>query len=308
MRLVFAGTPAVALPSLNALVTAGYDLVAVLTRPPAARGRSRRPVASPVQQWAEERGIECLTPASAKDPALAERLGQLRPDCCPVVAYGGLIPRPLLDLPAFGWINLHFSLLPRHRGAAPVQHALLAGDEITGATTFRLVEALDAGPIYSRLTERIGPITTAGELLARLADRGADLLVESVAQAAAGVTPQPQAEVGISLAPKIELVDTRLDWSRPADQLDRLIRAATPEPGAWTVVSGKRLGVRMAQPTDETLTPGQIVTQKSQVLIGTATTALRLIEVIPEGKRLMPGPDWARGLRADGVLVDEFGP
>jgi len=305
MRLVFAGTPAVALPSLEALSQAGHDVAAVLTRPPAPRGRSGRPVVSPVQAWAEEHGVECLTPASAKDLALAERLGQLAPDCCPVVAYGGLVPAPLLSLPRLGWINLHFSLLPRHRGAAPVQHAILAGDATTGATTFRLVTALDAGPVYGSLSVPIGPTTTAGQLLDLLAQAGAELLVEAVAAAADGVEPVAQEDGPVSLAPKITLDQVHLDWALPAERLDRLIRAANPEPGAWTVVGGKRLTVQLAQTTDEVVATGEILARKREVLAGTGTTALRLLDVVPEGRRPMRGPDWARGWRGAGTLRAE---
>ena len=306
MRLVFAGTPAVALPSLEALVSAGHEVVAVLTRPPAAQGRGRRLVSSPVQDWAQARGVECLTPSSAKDPALAEWLARLAPDCCPVVAYGGLVPGSLLDMPRFGWINLHFSLLPRHRGAAPVQHAILAGDTITGATAFRLVAALDAGPVYGSLTAPIGPTTTAGELLDVLAHEGAGLLAEAVAAAGAGVEPHPQPDSPVSLAPKVTLDGVRLDWAQPAERLDRLIRAANPQPGAWTVVDGRRLTVLLAEATDEAVPPGEMVVRKREVLVGTGTTALRLLDVVPEGRRSMLGPDWARGLRRAVPLSAEW--
>ncbi|MDR1807376.1 MAG: methionyl-tRNA formyltransferase [Propionibacteriaceae bacterium] len=302
MRLVFAGTPALALPALDALVGAGHEVAAVLTRPPAARGRSGKLRPSPVQEWAEARGVEVLVPRSAQDPALAARLAELAPDCCPVVAYGGLIPEPLLQIPPLGWINLHFSLLPAYRGAAPVQHALLNGETVTGATTFRLVPALDAGPVFRRLTVPVGPRVTAGELLDELAGRGAALLVETLAAAAAGEEPEPQPAGPVSLAPKIEPADVRLDWTRPASALDRLVRAANPEPGAWTTAAGQRLRILRAEPVDAApgpapTPPGRLAIGKKEVLVTTGAGHLRLLEVVPAGKRAMPAPDWARGLR-----------
>ncbi|MDR0991146.1 MAG: methionyl-tRNA formyltransferase [Propionibacteriaceae bacterium] len=300
MRLVFAGTPDVALPSLVALTAAGHELVAVVTRPPAAQGRHRRLVPSPVQQWAAERGIEVLAPTSPRDPQFAQQLSALAPDCCPVVAYGGLIPADLLDLPAKGWINLHFSLLPAYRGAAPVQRAILDGATTTGATTFRIVEALDAGPIYGQLTVPVGPRTTSGELLAQLAEQGAGLLVEAVAAAAAGQMPRPQPSDNVSWAPKITVAEVEVDWQAPVDQIDRLIRAANPEPGAWTSVAGRRLVIRRAEPTDQTLPPGQIAITKKAVVVGTGSAGLRLLDVVPAGKRPMAAADWARGLPSAG--------
>ncbi|MDR1449435.1 MAG: methionyl-tRNA formyltransferase [Propionibacteriaceae bacterium] len=309
MRLVFAGTPAAALPSLERLAAA-HEVAAVLTRPPAARGRSARLRPSPVAAWAAERGIEVLDPPSARDLDLAGRLAELAPDCCPVVAYGGLIPAPLLALPTHGWMNLHFSLLPAYRGAAPVQRAVLAGDRQTGLTVFRLVEALDAGPFWLRQPCPLAPRATAGDVLAELADLGAGLLEQALAAAAAGETPRPQPAQGISLAPKITVEELRLDWQGPAEAADRLIRAAAgptgdasqsplPAPGAWTVIDGKRLKVMAADPVAETLPAGRLASRKHELLIGTGTTALRLLWVIPEGRRPMRGADWARGLRAD---------
>ncbi|MDR1387525.1 MAG: methionyl-tRNA formyltransferase [Propionibacteriaceae bacterium] len=302
MRLVFAGTPPVALPSLEALVQAGHDLVAVLTRPPAARGRSARLEPSAVALWAQANGVETLCPTRPDDPGLALRLRQLAPDCCPVVAYGGLIPAPLLALPALGWINLHFSLLPAYRGAAPVQRALLAGESQTGLTCFSLVPELDAGPIWASQTWPIGARQRAGQLLDQLALAGADLLVESLRSAAAGQTARPQPTAGVSWAPKLNPAETMVDWTASDQSLDRLIRAAWPNPAAWTELAGQRLKLLAAEPTAQTLPPGQLEVGRRQVLVGTGGAALRLLEVAPAGRPAMAAADWGRGLRSTGPI------
>ena len=224
MRVVFAGTPEVALPSLDALVASRHEVVAVVTRPDAPAGRGRRLEPSPVKARALELGIPVLTPASAKDPEFLAALRALEPDACPVVAYGNLITQEGLDIPAHGWINLHFSLLPAWRGAAPVQHAIMAGDELTGASTFRLERGLDTGPVFGVMTERIRPSDTAGELLARLAQAGAGLLVATLDGVESGeLVAKPQPADGVSLAPKIEVADARIEWARPAVVIDRLV-------------------------------------------------------------------------------------
>jgi len=224
------------------------------------------------------------------------RLSQLSPDCCPVVAYGALLPQPVLDIPAHGWVNLHFSLLPAWRGAAPVQHAILAGDRVTGASTFRLVTELDAGPVYATLTTPIAQADTAGDLLARLAVSGAKLLVETLDGIASGaLQPSPQPDVGVTFAPKITVEDARLDWSQPALDLDRRIRGCSPAPGAWTTFRGERLKVLQATVTELSLPPGTCEVTKSSVRVGTATTALQLQQVQAQGKKAMPAADWARG-------------
>ena len=294
MRLVFAGTPEPAVPSLDALLASGHEVVAVLTRPdaPAGRGRTLRP--SPVRERAEQAGVEVLTPTSVRDPALLERLAALAPDCCPVVAYGALVPRPALDVPTHGWVNLHFSLLPAWRGAAPVQHAVLHGDEVTGASTFLLEEGLDTGPVFGVLTETIRPTDTSGDLLGRLATAGAGLLVATLDAIEAGeVTAVPQPADGVSLAPKLTPADARVDWSAPSLRVDRLVRACTPAPGAWTTFRDKRVKLGPVTPTDVELPAGEL----SDDLVGTATTAVRLGEVRPEGKGAMAATDWLRGLR-----------
>jgi len=214
------------------------------------------------------------------------------------VAYGALLPQSALDIPAHGWVNLHFSCLPAWRGAAPVQHALWAGDEVTGATTFRIVQAMDAGPTYGVMTERIRPTDTAGDLLARLAEGGAGLLVTTLDGIEDGsLEARPQPEDGTSYAPKISTDDAHVDWGEPAVAVDRRVRACTPAPGAWTAYDGLRVKLGPVTVTPEVLPPGELRAGKAEVLVGTATTAVRLGEVKPFGSRQMPAADWARGLR-----------
>jgi methionyl-tRNA formyltransferase len=294
VRLVFAGTPEVAVPSLEALLASRHEVVAVVTRPdaPAGRGRTLRP--SPVRTTAEAAGLPVLTPASPREEGFAGRLRALAPDCCPVVAYGALVPPSLLDVPRHGWVNLHFSLLPAWRGAAPVQHAVLHGDEVTGATTFRLEAGMDTGPVFGVTTEDVRPTDTSGDLLARLATAGAGLLVATLDGLEDGaLVPVPQPADGVSLAPKLGVADARVDWSAPAVRVDRLVRACTPAPGAWTTFRGRRVKLGPVRPTDEQLEPGQVDGE----LVGTATTAVRLERVQPEGKAEMAAADWLRGLR-----------
>ncbi|GHH62479.1 methionyl-tRNA formyltransferase [Streptosporangium violaceochromogenes] len=304
MRLVFAGTPDTALPSLRALLDSPrHEVAAVVTRPDARSGRGRKVHPSPVAELAEEAGVEVLRPARAGDPAFLERLERIAPDCCPVVAYGALLPRAALDIPRHGWVNLHFSLLPAWRGAAPVQHALLHGDAITGAATFRIVEELDAGPVYGVVTEDVRPADTGGELLARLAESGAGLLtatLDGIEDGTLEAVPQPAD--GVSLAPKIGVDDARVDWSAPAMRVDRLIRACSPAPGAWTEFRGARVKLGPVRPASgaPALAPGRIAASKASVLVGTATHPVELGEVRPQGKRSMSAREWARGVRLTG--------
>ena len=297
MRLVFAGTPEPALPALDALAASGHEVVAVVSRPDAPRGRGRTLHPSPVAQRAAELGIPALKPARPRDPDFVNRLRGLAPDCCPVVAYGALIPQHVLDIPAHGWVNLHFSLLPAWRGAAPVQHAIMAGDAITGSSTFRLVAELDAGPVYATVTEPIGERDTAGDLLGRLAGVGARLLVDTLDGIAAGtLKPRPQPEHGVSFAPKITVEDARIDWRRPAVEIDRIVRGCSPAPGAWTTFCGERFKIDSAQLAPGSLEPGVLEVTKLAVRVGTGTNPLLLESVQPPGKRSMPAPDWARGV------------
>ncbi|WP_068323617.1 methionyl-tRNA formyltransferase [Janibacter terrae] len=298
MRLIFAGTPEVAVPSLRALLDADHEVVAVVTRPDARVGRGRRLGSSPVKVLAQEAGLEVLTPTSPKDEDFVARLTELAPDCCPVVAYGALLPVRVLDIPAHGWVNLHFSLLPAWRGAAPVQRALIAGDEITGASTFRIEAGLDTGPVFGTMTERIRPDDTSGALLERLAGAGAPLLVATMDGIASGdLQPRPQPDEGVSHAAKITVEDARVDLRHPAMAVDRLVRGCTPAPGAWTTFRGERLKLAPVTITDEQLPAGTIDARKREVLVGTADRAVCLGEVTPLGKKPMPAADWARGVR-----------
>jgi methionyl-tRNA formyltransferase len=257
-------------------------------------------VRSPAGAWADERGIEVLTPQRPREPEFQQRLRELAPDCVPVVAYGALVPPAALEIPKHGWVNLHFSLLPAWRGAAPVQHAVLHGDEVTGASVFALEAGMDTGPVYGTLTEHIRPADTSGDLLERLATEGAGLLVAVLDAIDAGTArARPQPADGVSLAPKITVEDARIRWGDPAFGVDRRIRACTPAPGAWTTLRGERLKLGPVRPVANAtrLKPGRLLVERAQVLAGTATTPVILGEVRPAGKKPMPATDWARGLR-----------
>ncbi|MFJ3845536.1 methionyl-tRNA formyltransferase [Streptomyces albidoflavus] len=301
MRLVFAGTPEVAVPALDALIASErHEVVAVVTRPDAPAGRGRRLVASPVAERAEEAGIEVLKPNRPRDEEFLARLREIGPDCCPVVAYGALLPRVALDIPARGWVNLHFSLLPAWRGAAPVQHAILAGDEITGASTFLIEEGLDSGPVFGTVTEEVRPTDTSGDLLTRLAFAGSGLLaatMDGIEDGTLQAVPQPAD--GISLAPKLTVEDAQVDWAAPALRVDRVVRGCTPAPGAWTVFRGERLKLVAARPLpgEAGLAPGDLAVGKNHVHVGTGSHAVELLWVQPQGKKPMRAADWARGVR-----------
>ncbi|MFL6128264.1 MAG: methionyl-tRNA formyltransferase [Mycobacteriales bacterium] len=300
MKLVFAGTPAVALPSLRALLASRHEVVAVLTRPDAPAGRGRHERRSPVARLAADAGLEVLTPARPREPDFLARLAAIGPDCCPVVAYGALVPRAALEIPRHGWVNLHFSLLPAWRGAAPVQAAVLRGDEVTGASTFLLEAGLDTGPVYGVVTEAVRPRDTSGALLDRLSLAGADLLVATLDGIEDGtLEARPQPASGVSLAPKVTVEDARVDWTAPAVRVDRLVRACTPEPGAWTGYGADRLKLGPVLPVADAppLAPGVVLVEKRRVLVGTGTTPVELGQVQAPGKRPMPAPDWARGAR-----------
>jgi methionyl-tRNA formyltransferase len=299
MKLVFAGTPEVAVPALDALLASPrHEVAAVVTRPDATAGRGRKLVESPVARRAREAGVEVLKPVRPRDEDFLARLREIGPDCCPVVAYGALLPKAALDVPVHGWVNLHFSLLPAWRGAAPVQHAVMAGDEVTGASTFLIEEGLDSGPVYGVVTEEVRATDTSGDLLGRLAVSGAALLAATMDGIADGtLSARPQPAEGVTLAPKITVEDAQVDWTAPALRVDRLVRACTPAPGAWTLVGGERLKlgpVRLA-PERTDLAPGELAVSKHAVHVGTGSCAVLLGEVQPQGKRRMPAPDWTRG-------------
>ncbi|WP_329215527.1 methionyl-tRNA formyltransferase [Streptomyces sp. NBC_01485] len=301
MKLVFAGTPEVAVPALDALIASGrHEVAAVVTRPDAPAGRGRRLVASPVAQRAEEAGIEVLRPVKPRDPEFLERLKEIAPDCCPVVAYGALLPKVALDIPAHGWVNLHFSLLPAWRGAAPVQHSIMAGDEITGASAFLIEVGLDSGPVYGTVTEEIRSTDTSGDLLTRLAFAGSGLLaatMDGIEDGTLKAVPQPGE--GITLAPKITVEDAQVDWATPALRVDRVVRGCTPAPGAWTVFRGERLKLIQVHPAPERtdLAPGALSVGKNSVHVGTGSYAVELVWVQAQGKKPMRAADWARGVR-----------
>jgi methionyl-tRNA formyltransferase len=311
VRLVFAGTPDVAVPSLNALSSSSHDVVAVLTRPDAQSGRGRSLVASPVKERALALGLEVLTPDRPGDPQFQDRLRELAPDACPMVAYGALIPAPVLAIPRHGWINLHFSLLPAWRGAAPVQHAIMAGDEVTGATTFLVEQGLDTGPTFGVMTETIKAEDTSGDLLGRLAEAGAGLLVATLDALDAGeLHAVDQPSEGVSLAPKLSVQDARIRWGTPALAVDRHVRGCTPAPGAWTTFRGERIKIHpvtvaagASVPSEDlgaaVLAPGEVAATKREVRIGTASGAVVLGAVQPPGKKSMDAADWARGVRIE---------
>lgn len=301
MRLLFAGTPAVALPALDALLASRHEVVAVLTRPDARAGRGRTLTPSPVKERALERGLEVLTPATLRDADVQAQIAALEVDAAPVVAYGNLVPPALLDVPRHGWVNLHFSVLPAWRGAAPVQHALIAGDEVTGASTFRLEQGLDTGPVLGTLTETIRATDTTGDLLDRLAAAGSGLLVSTLDALEDGILqPVPQPSDGVSLAPSLSTEDAHVRWQHPAMAVDRRVRGCTPAPGAWTTLpDGARLGLGPVRLVPEVtdLAPGEVRVGRGEVLVGTGTHAVRLGDVRPAGKRAMAAADWARGAR-----------
>lgn len=305
MRVVFAGTPEVALPSLQALLDSRHDVVAVLTRPDAPVGRGRALHPSPVARLAHDAGLEVLKPTSVNAPETIARLRQLTPDVCPVVAYGALLGEELLTVPRLGWVNLHFSLLPRWRGAAPVQHAIMAGDDVTGTTCFRIVRQLDAGDVIRR-QEVPMPELTAGEVLAQLAASGASQLIDAIDALEAGEEPVPQTDEGATYASKITTASARIDFKQPAEQVNNLVLGCSPDPGAWCEWEGNRFKVyrsRVARPaTAETLAPGRLHVTRKQVFVGTADHDLELLEVQAPGRKRMNAIDWARGAASGTVL------
>src|SRR5450631_2651357 len=315
---MFAGTPAVALPALETLLGSSHEVVAVITRPDAPAGRGRVEIESPIARRAAAAAIEVLKPPRPVDPVFQQRLRELEPECIAVVAYGALVPPSALDIPPHGWVNLHFSLLPAWRGAAPVQHAILHGDDITGATTFVLEAGLDTGPVLGVMTETIKADDTSGDLLGRLSHAGAGLLVSTLDALESGeLHGVAQSGEGVSLAPKISVQDARICWGEPALTVDRHIRGCTPAPGAWTMFRGQRLKIHpvtlapdpavvdggeaiVAQVgPPEVIAPGVIAATKRAVLVGTASGAVGLGVVQPQGRKPMAAADWARGVRIE---------
>jgi methionyl-tRNA formyltransferase len=303
VRIVFAGTPEPALPSLRRLIDSPHhDVVAVLTRPDAAKGRHGKPSPSPVARLALEEDIPVLRPSRPNSEEFIAELTELAPDACGVVAYGALLSERLLAVPTHGWVNLHFSLLPAWRGAAPVQAAIAAGDTVTGATTFQIELALDSGPVYGVVTETIRPTDTAGDLLDRLAISGAALLDTTLDGIAEGsLTAVPQPADGVTVAPKVTVEDARVRWDLPAHVVDRRIRAVTPNPGAWTMIGDLRVkvGPVTVEETANSLAPGAIRVERKGVHVGTASHPVLLGQIQPPGKKLMNAADWARGARLD---------
>lgn len=298
MRIMFAGTPQVAVPALRALLDSDHEVIAVVTRPDAPHGRGKKLRPSPVAEVALDVGVELLRPHHPRDSGFQRRLGELAPDCVPVVAYGALVPPAALAVPRHGWINLHFSLLPRWRGAAPVQRAIMAGDTETGACVFQLVPELDAGAVFGAMRRVIGPTDTAGDLLDALAVEAAPLLVRTLDEIAAGTAhAEPQPAEGVTLAPKLTVAEAAIDWTRDAESIDRQIRGCTPAPGAWTTWRGERFKVVAAHPAaGERVDPGVIVPTKKWVQVGTGSRPLEVDLVQPPGKKPMRAADWARGV------------
>lgn len=301
MRVLFAGTPEVALPTLDALVAAGHDVVAVLTRPDAPSGRGRIVTSSPVAQRAQELGLPVLTPSTLRGEDAHILIAQTQADIAVVVAYGLLVPGALLGIPKHGWINLHFSLLPAWRGAAPVQRAIWNGDVESGVSVFALEEGLDTGPVYAQREYRLDPTCTSGEALDAMAREGADVVVGVVNAIANGsAVSVPQADLGISHAPRITRDEARIAWQGDAIAIDRQIRACTPQPGAWTTVQGVRVRIGPVTPDPRPARgPGVMYPEDGVVRVGTGTGSVTLGWVQPAGKGRMSAADWWRGLRID---------
>jgi methionyl-tRNA formyltransferase len=302
VRIAFLGTPDVAVPALEALLAADdVEVAVVLTNPDRPKGRSKRPVPPPVKVAAEAAGVPVWQPV--KPAEVVDELAALDLDACAVVAYGALLPQRVLDAGGRGFVNLHFSLLPRWRGAAPVQHALRAGDAVTGVSTFVLDKGMDTGPLLRTVEVPIDPDESAGELLARLAAIGAPVLVDALRDLVAGVEPSPQPEAGATLAPKITPEDVVIDFSAPSRQVADLTRSADPAPGAHTTWRGERLKVFRAVPVEEepaAAAAGTIVAvRKDGVIVACGQGAVRLTAVQPAGKSRMDGAAFANGYRPE---------
>ncbi|GAB3541266.1 methionyl-tRNA formyltransferase [Arthrobacter tecti] len=305
MRVLFAGTPDVAVPSLAELIRAGHHVAAVLTRQDAPVGRKKVLTPSPVAQAAARLGLETVK-ANRIDDAVVARLGGLDLDAAAIVAYGGIVPAPALTIPRHGWINLHFSLLPAWRGAAPVQHALINGDDVTGASTFLLEEGLDTGPVFGTVTESVLPGDTSGALLERLSASGAVLLAQTLSAIEQGRAKAFPQEGQVSLAPKLSGEDGRIRWSDPALAVKRRISGVTPEPGAWTTLSGQRckIGPVLLRPEVTDLPPGEASQRNGAVLVGTGSHAVELGVLQPSGRTVLAAADWFRGAQRKDVRFE----
>lgn len=304
LKLVFAGSPAAAVPSLAALADSPHEVAAVITRADSPQGRRGVLTPTPVAEQADALGIPVIK-ANRLAGEATDAVSALKPDLGVIVAYGGLVREPLLSVPRLGWINLHFSLLPRWRGAAPVQRAIMAGDEITGATVFQLVEELDAGAVYGHLTEPIGALQTAGNLLDSLSVSGAGLL-RRVVDALADGTARAEPQAGdVTLAPKLALEDGRIDWAADAHQVHARIRGVTPEPGAFTTIDKLRVKILDAAIAREKppLPPGQLAMQGRMLVIGTGSVPIELLALQPAGKKAMDAAAWWRGRPAEAGTV-----
>lgn len=298
MRLIFAGTPTPAVPSLRLLASSDHEILRVVTRPDAPLGRKRVLTPSPVAEAAEDLGLTVMRTKRLDADATAELSG-LDADLGVIVAYGGLVREPLLSAPRRGWINLHFSLLPRWRGAAPVQHALIAGDAVTGASVFQLVAELDAGDVFGERRYTVPPAATAGDVLDDLARMGADLLRDVVDDIAGGGAESFAQQGEVTLAPKLSDADGAIRWQEDAEGVLGRILGVTPEPGAHTTIDGARLkilGARRAD-GDTALQPGEIALRDRQVLVGTGGAAIVIERVQPAGKPPMSAADWWRGVK-----------
>ena len=304
LRIVFAGSPLAAVPSLRAITASQHDVVTVVTRQKSPLGRKRILTPTPVAAVARELELPVLE-ANRLSGEPTESLMALEPDLGVIVAYGGLLREPLLSAPRLGWINLHFSLLPRWRGAAPVQRAIIAGDDVTGACVFQLVEELDAGPVFGTLTQSIGRNETAGHLLESLAESGAELLLRVIDMIADGSARADEQMGDVVLAPKLTLEDGRIDWNLPAATVHHRVRGVTPEPGAFTSVDNSRLKILEAHIARDTppRQPGVIEFEAGRVFIGTGSDPLELSRVQPSGKKPMNATDWWRGRQGAGEVV-----
>ncbi|NJC22469.1 methionyl-tRNA formyltransferase [Arthrobacter pigmenti] len=305
MRVLFAGTPDVAVPSLTELLRAGHHVAAVLTRQDAPVGRKKVLTPSPVAQEAARLGLETVK-ANRIDEDVVARLDALDLDAAAIVAYGGIVPVTALTIPRHGWINLHFSLLPAWRGAAPVQHALINGDDVTGASTFLLEEGLDTGPLFGTVTESVLTGDTSGALLERLSASGAVLLAQTLSAIEQGRAKAFPQEGQVSLAPKLSGEDGRIRWSDPALAVKRRISGVTPEPGAWTTLSGQRfkIGPVLLRPEVTDLPPGEASQRNGAVLVGTGSHAVELGVLQPSGRTVLAAADWFRGAQRKDVRFE----